>query len=63
LAPETPDHRECSVCGASFRCGALSAEERCWCMAMPPLVLVPGRGCLCRACLEEELREKSKERT
>ncbi|HLE67952.1 MAG TPA: hypothetical protein VI730_12465 [Burkholderiales bacterium] len=29
--------------------------ENCWCARLPPVEPVPGRGCLCRACLEEEL--------
>ncbi|MEW6687926.1 MAG: cysteine-rich CWC family protein [Pseudomonadota bacterium] len=46
----------CARCGAAFHCGMQAGEERCWCSDLPPLAPVPGRGCLCRACLEEELK-------
>jgi len=51
----------CARCGAEFACGMQSAEmrgePRCWCAELPPLDPAPGRGCLCRACLEEALKE------
>ncbi len=49
----------CGRCGTVFACGMLAGEERCWCADLPPLVPVPGRGCLCRQCLEEELKAQS----
>lgn len=51
------DEREsaCARCGTPFACGMLS-EAPCWCAQLPPLEPVPGRGCLCRGCLEDELR-------
>jgi hypothetical protein len=55
----SPENNRCSRCGAAFTCGTLAGEKRCWCEALPPLVPVPGRGCLCRDCLEEELRRAS----
>ena len=50
--PET-----CARCGAAFECGR--NEESCWCETLPALTPVPGRSCLCRECLEEELRERT----
>ncbi|HEY5899619.1 MAG TPA: cysteine-rich CWC family protein [Burkholderiales bacterium] len=47
----------CARCGRVFRCGA--DEEHCWCVELPPLEPVPGRGCLCPECLELELKERS----
>ncbi|TAK88407.1 MAG: hypothetical protein EPO20_02990 [Betaproteobacteria bacterium] len=47
----------CARCGAPFHCGRNDAG--CWCESLPPLAPVPGRGCLCRACLEAELKERS----
>jgi hypothetical protein len=49
----------CGRCGTVFVCGMLAGEERCWCAALPPVTPVPGRGCLCRQCLEEELKGQS----
>jgi len=46
----------CASCGAEFDCGMQSSgTEACWCAALPPLEPEPGRGCLCRSCLEREL--------
>ncbi|HUQ76140.1 MAG TPA: cysteine-rich CWC family protein [Burkholderiales bacterium] len=47
----------CARCGAAFACGA--EEPGCWCEGLPPLAPLAGRDCLCRACLEHELRERS----
>ncbi|MFN2646151.1 MAG: cysteine-rich CWC family protein [Burkholderiales bacterium] len=47
----------CARCDAPFHCGA--DEAHCWCEALPPLEPLAGRGCLCPACLELELRERS----
>ncbi|HYY60064.1 MAG TPA: cysteine-rich CWC family protein [Burkholderiales bacterium] len=47
----------CARCGAPFACGA--DEAGCWCEKLPPLEPVPGRGCLCPACLAAELKERS----
>src|SRR6266851_4517813 len=51
----------CPVCGAQFECGAGQAE--CWCAVLPALTPIPGRGCLCRRCLEEELKKSAPQRT
>jgi hypothetical protein len=42
----------CSRCGAAFACGAVAGSEKCWCMELPPVAPVPGRSCLCPACLD-----------
>ncbi|HZS70177.1 MAG TPA: cysteine-rich CWC family protein [Burkholderiales bacterium] len=47
----------CARCGQPFRCGA--DEEACWCEDLPALQPIAGRDCLCRQCLEAELRERS----
>ncbi|HEY2338674.1 MAG TPA: cysteine-rich CWC family protein [Burkholderiales bacterium] len=49
--------KRCARCGTPFTCGA--DEPHCWCENLPPLEPVPGRDCLCRACLEREVRERS----
>jgi len=53
--PKNPEN--CARCGAPFHCG--KDEDRCWCETLPPLTPVPGRGCLCRKCLEEELKQRT----
>jgi Cysteine-rich CWC len=56
----TPESR-CASCGTPFACGMQAGHrsvemQPCWCAALPALAPVPGRGCLCRACLEIELK-------
>ncbi|HSA89618.1 MAG TPA: cysteine-rich CWC family protein [Burkholderiales bacterium] len=53
----SPNPDKCARCGAPFHCGR--NEPRCWCMSLPALEPVPGRACLCRKCLEEELKERT----
>ncbi|HEY8251523.1 MAG TPA: cysteine-rich CWC family protein [Burkholderiales bacterium] len=55
--PQNPDR--CARCGAQFRCGAKNRDAECWCAGLPPLEPVQGRLCLCRPCLEAELRERT----
>jgi hypothetical protein len=48
----------CSRCGATFRCGSLAGDARCWCGSLPGLPierLKGGIGCLCPACLAKEI--------
>jgi hypothetical protein len=48
----------CSRCGTAFRCGSLAGDARCWCASLPQLPverLKSGIGCLCPACLAEEI--------
>ncbi|MEO8144348.1 MAG: hypothetical protein ABI654_09055 [Betaproteobacteria bacterium] len=33
-----------------------AGQEPCWCASLPALEPVPGRGCLCKSCLLDELR-------
>jgi len=54
LDPARTEER-CSACGAPFRCGR--DDERCWCTDLQAITPVPGKACLCRACLEEEIRK------
>jgi hypothetical protein len=35
-----------------------AGEQDCWCSRLPALQPVAGRGCICRACLEEELKAR-----
>jgi hypothetical protein len=55
---KTPESN-CSRCGAPFTCGMQVGKEPCWCAALPPLAPLPGRGCLCRPCLEAALAAAS----
>ncbi|HEX9397465.1 MAG TPA: cysteine-rich CWC family protein [Burkholderiales bacterium] len=51
----------CARCGTVFLCGMQAAGENsapCWCAGLPPLRPLPGRGCLCRECLEFELAQR-----
>ncbi|HWV92331.1 MAG TPA: cysteine-rich CWC family protein [Burkholderiales bacterium] len=54
-----PKPDRCARCDAPFRCGARNRDADCWCAALPPLAPVPGRACLCRSCLELELKERT----
>lgn len=48
--------KQCSVCGASFSCGAQAGADKCWCDELPPLSpLSPGQDCLCPSCLAKAL--------
>jgi len=49
----------CARCGSDFSCGMAAGAPRCWCAELPPLQPMPGRACLCRNCLEEELKLQS----
>jgi hypothetical protein len=52
---QNPDR--CARCGAPFHCGKV--ERQCWCASLAALTPVPGQACLCRTCLEEELKERT----
>ena len=41
-------------------CAGASGEAHCWCENLPALDPVPGRGCLCRNCLLEELKLRAR---
>ena len=45
----------CARCGAVFTCGMQAGQEPCWCAELPAIEPVPGRNCLCQACLKDEL--------
>ncbi len=61
----------CAACGASFRCGMVSADATCWCFDLPHVLAVPAAAtytgaaaensdnatCLCPACLAQKLEE------
>jgi hypothetical protein len=58
----------CAACGATFRCGMVSADATCWCFQLPHVMTVPTAGaaaesgdnarCLCPACLHQQLEKK-----
>jgi len=52
-----PKQKSCSSCGVSFTCGPTSAEESCWCEALPHVSLVAGadQDCLCPSFLSEAI--------
>jgi len=53
----------CPDCGAPVRCGLRLGEERCWCMAHPPLApdpTLPEGACLCEACLTRRLEAQAR---
>jgi len=56
---KSPPESRCALCGAAFTCGVQAGEEPCWCASLSALEPVPGRSCLCRSCLEEELKTGS----
>ncbi|HET9735387.1 MAG TPA: cysteine-rich CWC family protein [Burkholderiales bacterium] len=57
ISPGKPEFEtRCARCSAEFRCGMQAGERECWCASLPPLAPLPGRECLCRKCLELELR-------
>lgn len=61
METKSPPEESCARCGAPFVCGMKAGEgsdemRRCWCYGLPALEPVAGRGCICRACLEEELK-------
>jgi hypothetical protein len=55
-----PPESRCARCAAPFTCGLRAGEENCWCSGLPPLVPLPGRDCLCRRCLADELSKVSR---
>jgi hypothetical protein len=57
-ATKKPPESLCARCGAPFSCGMQAGEQDCWCSRLPALQPVAGRGCICRACLEEELKAR-----
>lgn len=46
----------CARCGTAFVCAMNTGLAECWCAGLPALKPVPGRACLCRDCLEAELK-------
>ncbi|HYG56091.1 MAG TPA: cysteine-rich CWC family protein [Burkholderiales bacterium] len=49
---------KCAACGTAFGCGREGGGP-CWCETLPPLTPQPGKTCLCRACLEQALKEQT----
>ena len=50
--------KNCSNCGAAFKCGAESVRTKCWCDSLPKLFPVVGRNCLCPACFGDALAQQ-----
>jgi hypothetical protein len=59
--PGQSEQKNCSSCGASFGCGANSAEGNCWCYDLPPVSLVAAadQDCLCPDCLARAIAKPS----
>ena len=51
-----PGARTCPACGRRFICGIAAGERKCWCMTLPLVAEPTGEACLCRECLEYELK-------
>ena len=51
----------CSKCHEVFICGAKNPNEKCWCMALPPLDPIPPQyeDCLCSKCLSLFIKKKT----
>lgn len=50
--------KTCSNCGTAFPCGAMDANNNCWCNTLPNIVPLPEQGdCLCPACLKAKIKE------
>jgi hypothetical protein len=45
----------CVRCGEAFSCGNDEGKSVCWCAALPAVMPVTGKGCLCPACLKAEI--------
>jgi hypothetical protein len=49
---------KCARCGAVIDC---QPEGNCWCAELPRIPMpVETKGCLCRTCLEEDVRTMQK---
>jgi len=55
--------KNCSICGVSFTCGAISENEKCWCNALPNIMPLDfSKDCRCPECLDKIIKEKIAER-
>jgi iron complex transport system substrate-binding protein len=52
--------KTCSRCGAPFRCGPATGQDKCWCDALPSVGPIAGAAsdCLCPACLQAAIAAK-----
>ena len=48
----------CFKCGTKFECGFKKEASACWCEELPAKKQTPkpGATCLCRTCLEKEVK-------
>lgn len=53
----SPGEKICSRCHAAFTCGAVQADEHCWCERLPhvPLIADERTDCFCPECLNEAI--------
>lgn len=57
----TKKNSKCPQCGTEFDCGVKAGQNTCWCYAYQPVISpVEGDECLCPACLEKKISERSK---
>ncbi len=51
-------NKNCSNCGAAFKCGATESTGTCWCTALPNIVpMTAGAECLCPDCLKIKIKQ------
>ncbi|MBI1769659.1 MAG: hypothetical protein HYR67_14925 [Bacteroidetes bacterium] len=52
-------HKNCSVCGNSFTCGAVEEDQWCWCNDFPAIMPLDfDQDCRCPECLKKVVKEK-----
>lgn len=52
-------HKNCSVCGILFTCGAVEEGQRCWCSDFPAIMFLDfGQDCRCPECLNRAVKER-----
>ena len=50
--------KNCSKCGATFKCGTTEANGSCWCNTLPNIVpMLANQDCLCSDCLIAKIEE------
>lgn len=50
--------KACVRCKAEFGCGADEGKKTCWCEELPAVMPVTDEGCLCPACLRQEVEAR-----
>ena len=59
----SPEQKICTRCHAVFTCGAVQADESCWCERLPhvPLIADERTDCFCPQCLSEAIAKLNAE--